>query len=223
MKWCSRFRHVSQLTPAFANAEVGLARRGDEFRGGANIVRKANSSGGGPEPCQQAVVFHHGIGPTGGFRCAPSLPPVEPAADVANAAPATERTSWVSPRYVCLNGGRSVQDRSAGKSCRRALEDNAPELGEWLILPPNHTPARPPCALDKDNFPFGDIPPEGPDRSTVTAIPPAKLRGAGLITVAALLSISITAKPRSLVPSERNRNTPSAPLKPETEVSAAGP
>jgi hypothetical protein len=50
--------------------------------------------------------------------------------------------------------------------------------------------------------------------------PAAKLRGAGLITVAALLSISIAARPRSLVPSARNRKTPSTPLNPETLVSA---
>src|SRR5208337_2811664 len=55
---------------------------------------------------------------------------------------------------------------------------------------------------------------------TAAPHPPAKLRGAGLITTAALLSISITARPRSFNPSERNRNTPSAPLKPELFVSA---
>ena len=51
--------------------------------------------------------------------------------------------------------------------------------------------------------------------------PAAKLRGAGLITLAALSSISITARPRSFVPSSRKRNTPSAPLKPDILVSAA--
>ncbi len=51
--------------------------------------------------------------------------------------------------------------------------------------------------------------------------PAPKLRGAGLTTFAALSSISITARPRSFVPSSRKRNTPSAPLKPEMLVSAA--
>src|SRR5271166_200454 len=50
--------------------------------------------------------------------------------------------------------------------------------------------------------------------------PATKLRGAGLITLAAPPSISITARPRSLVPSGRKRKTPSAPLKPDTLVSA---
>ena len=51
--------------------------------------------------------------------------------------------------------------------------------------------------------------------------PAAKLLGAGLITLAASLSICMTASPRSFVPSARKRNTPSTPLKPDTLVRAA--
>ncbi len=49
----------------------------------------------------------------------------------------------------------------------------------------------------------------------------ANVRGAGLITVATPLLICITARPRSLRPSLRKRNTPSAPLKPDGLVSVA--
>ena len=55
----------------------------------------------------------------------------------------------------------------------------------------------------------------------MTVHPATKLFGAGLIVLAAPLSIWITARPRSLVPSARKRKTPSAPLKPDGLVSAA--
>jgi predicted MFS family arabinose efflux permease len=60
-----------------------------------------------------------------------------------------------------------------------------------------------------------------PLRPDSEAHPAAKLRGAGLITLAPSSAISMTAKPRSLVPSARKRKTPSAPLKPDMLVSAA--
>ena len=58
-------------------------------------------------------------------------------------------------------------------------------------------------------------------RRRATPYPAAKLRGAGLTTLAPSSAISITARPRSLVPSALKRNTPSAPLKPDMLVSAA--
>jgi hypothetical protein len=78
------------------------------------------------------------------------------------------------------------------------------------------------CSYHQRSLKFAGAPAaSAPSEGTGKPQPAAKLLGAGLTTFAPSSAISITARPRSLVPSARKRNTPSAPLKPDMFVSAA--